>query len=354
MRDLKGAIIGYGLAGAIFHGPLISSTAGLAVASVVTSDPGRREQARRDHPGARVVSTPDELWRLADEHDFVVVAARNDAHLYLGERALDAGLAVVVDKPLATSAEEALALVEHARRSCQLLTVFHNRRWDSDYRTLRRLLAEDALGDVLRYESRFERWRPKPRADAWRETSEPGQGGGVLLDLGSHLVDQALQLFGPVSDVYAEIDNRRGSPGDDDAFVALRHRSGTYSHLWMSALAAAPGPRLRVLGTRAAYVVHEGDGQEDALRSGRRPDDRQTWGIEPESRWGQLARGEESDTVPSEPGAWPAFYTDLERALRVGGPPPVDPADGVATLEVIDAARRSAIEEAGPTTSLSA
>ena len=161
---------------------------------------------------------------------------------------------------------------------------------------------------------------------------------------GAHLVDQALQLFGPASHVYAEIDNRRGSAGDDDAFVALRHRSGTYSHLWMSALAAAPGPRLRVLGTRAAYVVAEVDGQEDALRSGRRPDDPGTWGIEPESRWGRLVKGEESEAVPSEPGAWPAFYTELERALRAGGPPPVDPADAVATLEVIDAARRSAAE----------
>ena len=164
----------------------------------------------------------------------------------------------------------------------------------------------------------------------------------MLLDLGSHLVDQALQLLGPASHVYAEIDSRRGSAGDDDAFVALHHRSGAYSHLWMSALAAAPGPRLRVLGTRAAYVVAEVDGQEDALRSGRRPDDSDPWGIEAETRWGRLVKGEESEAVPSEPGAWPVFYSELERALRVGGSPPVDPADAVATLEVIDAARRLA------------
>ncbi len=344
MSELKGAIIGYGLAGSAFHAPLISSTPGLAIATVVTGNPGRREQALREHPAARVVSTPEELWRLVDEHDFVVVATRNDAHAPLAERALDAGLAVVVDKPLATSAEEAAALVEHARASGQLLTVFQNRRWDSDQRTLRKLLAEGALGEILRYESRFERWRPDPNTDAWRETAVPEQGGGVLLDLGSHLVDEALQLFGPVADVYAEIDNRRGSAGDDDTFLALRHRSGAYSHLWMSALAAAPGPRLRVLGTRAAYVVAEVDGQEDALRSGRRPDDPGEWGVEPESRWGRLVQGEESEPVPSEPGAWPAFYSELERALRAGGPPPVDPADGVATLEVIEAARRSAAE----------
>ena len=119
---------------------------------------------------------------------------------------------------------------------------------------------------------------------------------------------------------------------------------GRYSHLWMSAFAAAPGPRLRVLGTRAAFVVAEVDGQEDALRSGRRPDDPEQWGVEPESRWGRLVRGEESEAVPSEPGAWPSFYAGLEGALREGGPPPVDPADAVAALEVLEAARRSAAE----------
>jgi predicted dehydrogenase len=344
MDALNGAIIGYGLAGASFHAPLIASTPGLAVATIVTSDPGRRDRALRDHPGVRVVATSEELWALADEHDFVVIAARNDAHVPLAERAVDRGLAVVVDKPLAPSAEEAARLVQHARDSGTLLTVFHNRRWDADHLTLRRLLSEGALGEIHRYESRFERWRPEPRGDAWRETSGPGQGGGVLLDLGSHLVDQALQLFGPVTHVHAEIDNRRATPGDDDAFLALGHRSGTYSHLWMSALAAAPGPRLRVLGSRAGYLVPEVDGQEDALRSGRRPDDGEPWGIEPESRWGRLVKGGASEPVPSEPGAWPVFYAELERALREGGPPPVDPGDAVATLEVIDAARRSVAE----------
>jgi len=345
MSQLRGAIIGYGLAGSSFHAPLIEATPGLAVTTVVTGNPGRREQATRDHPAVRVVPAPEELWGIADEHDFVVIAAPNDAHVPLAERALDAGLAVVVDKPLAPSAAEAAAVVERARESGKVLTVFHNRRWDSDYLTLRKLRAEGELGEVLRYESRFERWRPEPRADAWRETAGPGEGGGVLLDLGSHLVDQALQLFGPVSHVHAEIDNRRASPGDDDAFLALRHRSGSYSHLWMSAVAAAPGPRLRVLGSRAAYVVADVDGQEDALRAGRRPDDADPWGVEPESRWGRLVKGEDSEPVPSEPGAWPAFYTEFERALREGGPPPVDPADAVAVLEVIDAARRSAAEQ---------
>ena len=269
VRPLRGAIVGYGLAGSVFHAPLIAVDAGpRGRDDRDRAIPGAATQALRENPGARVVPSADEVWERADEHDFAVIAARNDAHVPLARRGLDAGLAVVVDKPLAPSAAEAAALVEHARAAGKLLTVFQNRRWDSDQRTLRRLLSEGELGDVLRYESRFERWRPELREQAWRESAGAAEGGGVLLDLGSHLVDQALQLFGPATHVYGEVDSRRGAAGDDDAFVALRHRAGTYSHLRASALAAAPGPRLRVLGTRGAYVVPEVDGQEDALRAG--------------------------------------------------------------------------------------
>jgi scyllo-inositol 2-dehydrogenase (NADP+) len=341
MQGLRVAVIGYGLAGSMFHVPLVSSTPGLSVATVVTGNPKRQEQVRRDCPEAQVLPRAEDLWERAAEHDLVVVAAVNSAHVPLARRAIDEGLPVVVDKPLAATAADAAALVEHARSKGTLLTVFQNRRWDSDHLTLRRLISEGTLGQVMRYESRFERWRLELRREAWRETAGPAEGGGVLLDLGSHLVDQALSLFGPATHVYGEIDNRRGAAGDDDAFVSLRHGSGTYSHLSMSALAAAPGPRLRVLGTQAAYVVRDVDGQEEALSSGLRPDGRKAWGIEPESRWGRIVRGDESKTVPTEPGNWPAFYAELERALREGGPPPVDPADAVATLEVLEAARRS-------------
>ena len=196
----------------------------------------RRARLRRDRRAERV---PTCRWRAA---------------------ALDAGLAVVVDKPLAPSADEAAALVEHARAAGKLLTVFQNRRWDSDQLTLRRLVSEGELGDVLRYESRFERWRPELREQAWRESAGAAEGGGVLLDLGSHLVDQALQLFGPAMHVYGEVDSRRGAAGDDDAFVALRHRAGTYSHL------RAVGPRGGA-GAAAARARHTG--RVRGARSGR-------------------------------------------------------------------------------------
>jgi predicted dehydrogenase len=340
--ELRGAVIGYGLAGSVFHTPLIASTPGLTVSTVVTGNPQRQAEARQAYPDSQVVSDPAEVFDHASEHDFVVVAAPNDVHVELTRRALDAGLPAVVDKPLAPTAAEARSLVERAEELGVLITVFMNRRWDSDQLTLRRLLGEGKLGEVLRYESRLERWRPAlSERKPWREVSSPEDGGGVLLDLGSHLVDQAIELFGPVVRVYAEVDGRRGG-ADDDAFLALEHGSGIRSHLWASLLAAVPGPRLRVLGDRAAYVVNDVDGQEDALRSGARPTGDEAWGTEPPERWGRLVTEEKSEAIATVRGNWPRFYTGLERSLREGSPAPVDPWDAVSGLEVLDAARRSA------------
>src|SRR5690242_5601957 len=237
--ELRGAVIGFGLSGSVFHAPLIAATPGMAVSTIVTSNPERAERAAEEYPQATVEPSADAVWERAEEHDFVAIATPNDSHVPVGGRAIEAGLAVVVDKPLAPASDAAQALVERAERAGVLLTVFHNRRWDSDQLTLRRLLREGALGDVLRYESRFERWRPEIRPGAWRDETAPQEGGGLLLDLGTHLADQALHLFGPAERVYGEVDRRRGGPADDDAFLALEHASGVRSHLWMSSVAGA-------------------------------------------------------------------------------------------------------------------
>jgi scyllo-inositol 2-dehydrogenase (NADP+) len=342
MADLRGAVIGYGLAGSVFHGPLIAATAGLKVSTVVTGNPDRQAAARHAYPDAEVTSNVDEVFEGAANHEFVVIAAPNDAHVALASRALDARLPVVVDKPFAPTADEARSLVRHAEELGVPITAYMNRRWDSDQLTLGRLLEEEKLGKVLRYESRLERWLPalsEPRP--WSETSPPKAGGGILLDLGSHLVDQAMILFGEVERVYAELANHRGGGADDDAFLALEHCSGVRSHLWTSLLAASPGPRLRVLGDRAAYVVTDVDGQEEALVAGARPGEEGGWGAEPREKWGHLIDERGSELIPSERGDWPRFYAELERALREGSAPPVDPWDAVAGLEVLDAARRS-------------
>jgi predicted dehydrogenase len=340
MSDLRVALIGYGLAGRVFHAPLITATEGLELTAVVTANPERSAQVRSGHPDAQAVPDIESLWGQAPP-DLVVIATPNASHPELALSAIEHGIPVLVDKPLAASSDEAHAVVRAAEQAGVLLTVFQNRRWDSDHLTLRRLIEQGRLGRVLRYESRFERWRPVADASAWR-AADPEQGGGQLLDLGSHLVDQAVQLFGPVSHIYAEVASLRGLPADDDAFLALRHRSGPVSHLRVSAMTAAPGPRLRVLGTEGAFLIEDLDSQEDALRAGRAPKSGSDWGVEPSSSWGRLLRGDEAEAVPSERGDWPRFYELLAHALREGGPPPVDPWDAVETLRILDLARQSA------------
>jgi predicted dehydrogenase len=336
-QELRVGLIGYGLAGSTFHAPLIAATPGLTLAMVVTSQEDRAAQARHEHAGVEVVPTADLLWERAGILDLVVVATPNRTHVPLARAALDADLPVVVDKPLAPTAAAARELVAEAARRGLMLTVFQNRRWDGDFLTLRRLLADGALGDVLRFESRFERWRPTPKG-GWREHGDPGEAGGLLYDLGSHLIDQALHLFGPVGSVYAEVNRRReGMEVDDDTFVALTHGSGVRSHLWMSAVAARSGPRFRVLGTRAAYTKHGLDVQEEALRAGARPDGGD-WGSEPPEHWGELGTADEVRPVPTEPGAWQQFYAGVVASLNEGAPPPVDPRDAIAVLDVIEMA----------------
>ena len=203
--EFRVGLIGYGLAGAVFHAPLISATPGLSLTAIVTANEARRAQAARDHPQARLLPDADSLWRSASELDLVVVASPNRTHAPLALAAVGAGLAVVVDKPLAATTGDARRLIDAARDRGTLLTVFQNRRWDGDFLTLRRLLAEGSLGAVMRFESRFERWRPTVKA-GWRMLGAPEDAGGLLFDLGSHLIDQALVLFGPVTHVYAELD----------------------------------------------------------------------------------------------------------------------------------------------------
>ena len=338
MDTLRVALIGYGLAGRFFHAPLLTA-AGLTVTSVVTRNPERAAQVAADLPQARVVPTVEDVWTAADEYDLVVVASDNASHAPVARSAIGHGLPVVVDKPLAVTAADAADLVRRAEEAGLFLTVFQNRRWDADQLTLRRLIDDGVLGDVLRHESRFERWRPALASDRWRETASVAEGGGILIDLGSHLIDQAVVLFGPVAHVYAEVESKRGG-ADDDVFVALTHTGGVRSHLWAGVLTAAPGPRRRVLGTRGAYVVEDLDGQEEALRAGRRPGD-ETWGVA--GPGGQrVQRGSEEEEVSGERGRWDAFYPAVATALLEGGAPPVEPHDAVGTLELIEAARRSA------------
>lgn len=340
--QIRVGLVGYGLAGAVFHGPLISSTPGMIVRSVVTGDPERQSRAREAHPDAGIVPNVDELWAAASGHDLIVIGTPNRFHVPIALRALEEGLHVVIDKPMAPTAVEGEKVAAEAAARGLLLTVFQNRRWDGDFLTLRRLLGEGALGDVVRFESRFERWRPAVRSDAWRERSEAEEAGGLLFDLGAHLIDQAVQLFGPPTRVYAEVDRSRPGAGvDDDTFVALEHPNGVRSHLWMNVLAAISDPRMRVLGLRGTYEKYGLDVQEEALANGMRPGDA-GWGKERADAWGRLVTDDGERSVETEAGAYERFYAGVVEALRSSGPPPVDPLDSVEVLRIVEAAFDSA------------
>jgi predicted dehydrogenase len=344
MEPIRVALIGYGLAGRVFHAPFVTTTPGLRLDAVVTGSAERQAEVRRQVPGARVVERVEQVWDDAGAYDLVVVATPNGTHVPLALAALDAGLHVVVDKPFAATAAEGRRVLDAARRRGRLVIPFHNRRWDGDLRTVQRLLADGALGEVFRFEARFERWRaaPKPR---WCTPDARANAEGILHDIGTHLVDQALVLFGPVVGVYAEVDRRNPAvTTEDDATLLLTHASGVRSHVVVSAVAAQSGPRFAVYGSRAGYVKYGLDPQEATLAGGGGPPGGPGWGEEPAERWGTLGIGDDRRAVRTEPGNYGAFYAGVVAALRDGAPPPVAAEDAIAGLAVLDAALRAAAE----------
>jgi predicted dehydrogenase len=333
--DVRIGLVGYGFGGRYFHAPLIAGARGCTLAGVVTGSPARRADVAAEHPGVPVFDSVGDL--VAAGVDAVTVSTPAATHTAVTDELLQRGLPVVCDKPFAMDAQAARSTVELAERLGVLLSVYQNRRWDSDFLTLRRLLDSAELGEVLRMESTFERWAPQPEP--------PAAGGGLLLDFGSHLVDQALLLFGPVHRVYAET-HAVGAQLENDVVLLMQHSSGMRSHLSGAWRQGAPAPRLRVTGSEGSFVVTGPmDGQEEALLNGRSPaTEGEDWGREPEAAWGTLCRGDEVRPVPSEPGRWDLFYERFARAVRGAGDVPVDPWDAVPPATVLDAARRSAAE----------
>ncbi len=337
MTPLRIGLAGYGFGGRCFHAPLLASAAECEFLGVITTSAERRRQVAKRFPGRATFDSLEDL--AAGGAEAVAISTPAATHVELTQQALRLGLAVVCDKPFALDAASARQTVLLSEQLSRPLTVFQNRRWDSDFRTVVKALDDDLLGAPARFESRFERFAPDPGPAA--------SGGGTLLDFGSHLVDQALVLFGPADSVYAEMSAPAETSGlDDDVFLAIKHVSGVRSHLWGSWRQNAPGPRFRVTGTAASYVVTPPmDIQEDLLVAGHSPASYAAWGVEPERRWGHVFRGGHAELLASERGAWDLFYPAFAAAVRGTGSVPVDPWDAVATAEVLDAARQSA--EAG-------
>jgi predicted dehydrogenase len=336
----RALLVGYGSAGRGIHAPLLQQ-AGFGITGVVTGNPERVAQVEQDLAGA--TAYPDLATALEAvaagtlAADVVVVASATGAHAEQARAAIEAGLPVVVDKPLAPDSAQAMELVDAARDQAAL-TVFQNRRYDPDVRTLAALVEAGELGEVVRAEMRWERWLSGPH-DGWRGRERADQGGGVLLDLHAHTVDAVVQLFGPVEKVYAEL-AARGTVAESEAFLSLTHGSGVVSHLGVTGLSAAPGPRWRVMGTAGSYLVGGVEGEPGGLRE---LDDE-------DGHCGWLYDGQQRRPVAAAPHGQVDFYVAVRQAVAlaeqgvaaVQAAMPVDPEDAVHVLAVLDAARHCA------------
>lgn len=332
---IRTAVVGFGVSGRVFHAPLIAADPGYSLDAIVTADPERAAEAARLYPGVRIVPTPDALFAMAADLDLVILGTPPLSHFDLAARAIAHGLHVVVDKPFVTTSAHGEELVARASDGGVQLTVFQNRRWDADFLTLQKLVRDGALGEIRTFESRFEWWRPDGFGN-WRDTAVLTEGGGILHDLGAHLIDQAIQLFGPVAQSYGETANYgRPEGADTEAFVSLLHESGVRSRLWMNGMAAQVGPRFHVLGSEAGYTKWGLDSQEPALVGGVTPSD-PAYGIDLQERWGLLGVDGSTVPVPAEKGDYPRFYRELATSLRGGGAPPVQPSEALETLQIIE------------------
>ena len=335
---IRVGLVGFGLAGRVFHAPLISSVEGLELAAVVER---KTDNAAQRYPGIKTCRSLEEL--LADPSiKLVVVATPNSTHFDVAMQVLESAKNVVVDKPAAISSSEINQLMELAGGVGLQFIPFHNRRWDSDFQTVQKVLHEKSVGRLAHFDSTFDRWRPGLSSRAWKD--EPEQGG-TLLDLGTHLVDQALVLFGEPDSIGAEVLHERDGGGSNDSFtIRLHYLTGFTATVSANSLSTLPRARFHLRGTRGNYTTWGLDTQEEALGKITRIDSAD-WGKELPDRWGQLATDEEgairSESVESIPGNYRRFYEAVRDCLTSGGKPPVAGIDAWRTARVLEWALES-------------
>lgn len=332
------ALLGYGFAGKILHAPLIRSVPGLSLTVVVSS---RSAEVTQDLPGVNVTGSVEEVFGDPNV-DLVAIATPNTTHFDLARRALLAGKHVVVDKPFTTTLAEAAELAQLARDKGRLLSVFQNRRWDADFLTLRSVIDSGELGRIVHLESHYDRYRPDVVA-RWRE--QPGPGSGIWFDLGAHLVDQVLLLFGMPEAVFADLAIQRSHAAAVDYFHVLLRYGGTRVILHGSNLVAEPARRFEIHGVSGSYCKTGMDKQEAALKRGEQPGG-PGWGIDPEDGTLSIFQGgiAHARACPTLPGNYPAFYQAIQQALCEGAPNPVTPAEALGVMRLLEVACQSAAE----------
>jgi len=326
-------LAGYGLAGRYFHAPLLKGC-GLELVAVLTSNAERISHVNSDFPEAKVVADMREL--LAQDLDLVIVASVNSVHVEQAIAALHAGIPTVVDKPMGRNLTETMEILKVSDETGVPVTAFYNRLFDSDSLTIKRVIEENEIGKVFRIDSRFERYRPDLAAQSWREQSSAEEGGGLLLDLQSHLVSTALDWFGPAELVSASVRSIRGA-SDDDVVLVLKHHSGVDSYLSASAIVGAPGPRIRMMGTNGALVIGELDPQEALLRAGKVPHNG-NWDVSTKSD-ARIIRGDEVSDLKVEDGNYAHFYALVAGAISGTNEWPVSKQEIIEVATIIDRAR---------------
>jgi predicted dehydrogenase len=336
---MKAGIIGYGLAGRYFHGPTLLS-AGFHVTAICARSLEKKAAAHQDFPNAAIVNSIDEL--VAEDLDLIVVASPNEFHSEHALTSLRAGINTVVDKPMGRDYYETLGLYDAAEQSGVLLTVFFNRLWDSDSLSIKKIIEQGEIGNIFRLESRFERFRPEINPLAWRESTSFEAGGGLLLDLQSHLVSTALHWFGPAELVFSSVRSVRGA-SDDDVLLVLKHENGVDSYLSASAISGNPGPKIRLNGDKASLVITELDKQEEILRRGFRAQAGQWIDGDEITSSAKIYKGSDSFSYRGEAGFYPAFYNEVRLAIEYGGELPVSRELSLSVARIIDQARQISI-----------
>lgn len=332
---MKIGIVGYGTGGKNFHAPFIEAAQGLELAGIVARAPATIAKVKADFPDVPIYASLTEM--LAAGIDIVTITTPPQTRRELVLEAIAAGVAVIADKPFAPDAKTGRELAAAAKAKGVVLGAYHNRRFDADLQTLKQLIEQQRLGKVWRLHNRMDLDEP--------QTLEGGPTGGLLRDMGSHLVDQAICLLGPVKSVYAQLDRVEVAEGTTDAsfVLTLTHQNGSHSHVSSSKINYLVARELRVYAEKGSFTSYGTDVQAQAIFAGKRPaDDLAGWGYEAEANWGTLNTEQGSERVPSAQGAYHAYYEAFAEAVREGTPPPVTAEQAIEVLAVLDAAFISA------------
>ena len=340
-QPINVGLIGFGFAGRTFHAPAIRAVAGLRLAAILQR---KGDEAANRYPDIRIARKLEQLF-ASDSIQLVVIATPNTSHFDLARQCLLAGRHVVIDKPFATTHAEAAELVALAEKCGRLLSVYQSRRFDGDFKTVRNLIASEALGRIVLFESHYDRYRLQLRPGAWRE--QVGPGNGVFFDLGPHLIDQALTLFGTPEAVSADIRIERDQAVVDDAFDVTLLYPRLRVLLRGTMLASKPAPHFVIHGTHGSYVKHGLDPQENALKRGETPGG-PAWGKEPPEAWGTLSQVEGDKiierTIPTEAGDYCEYYENVRDAILGKAALAVTPQGALNVMRVLELAQQSSHE----------